>query len=58
MQDPEKVMSEDLEELIKANGEDIEYEFYCYGKEVQPNLTLFELQKQAMSNLPHLSKQP
>ena len=39
-------MTEDLEELIKANGEDIEYEFYSStGTQVSPTFTLFEIQK-------------
>ena len=52
-------MNEDLEELIKANGEDIEYEFYSNtGVKIQPNLTIFEVQKSIMANLPQLSKNP
>jgi hypothetical protein len=35
----------DLEELIKANGDDIEYEFYYCGKVVGQNQTLFEIIK-------------
>jgi hypothetical protein len=32
-----------LEELIKANGEDIEYEFSINGKVFSANQTIFEI---------------
>jgi hypothetical protein len=40
---PEKIVggkeaiSDDLEQLIKANGDDIEYEFFIMGELVPPN---------------------
>lgn len=39
------IINTDLEELIKANGEDIEYEFYYCGQQLIPNQTLFEVLK-------------
>ena len=39
-------MNQDLEELIKLQGEDIEYEFYYEGKLIQPNRLIFEIIKE------------
>ena len=39
-------MNLDLEELIKLQGEDIEYEFYYEGKLIQPNRRIFEIIKE------------
>ena len=39
-------MSEDLEELIKANGDDIEFEFFINGTNLSTSATLFEVHKQ------------
>jgi hypothetical protein len=36
-------VNEDLEQLIKASGDDIEYEFYINGDLITPNQTLFEI---------------
>jgi hypothetical protein len=41
----QEFINQDLEELIKANGEDIEYEFYYNGQLVGHNQTLFEILK-------------
>ena len=40
-----EAFSEDLEQLIKANGEDIEYEFYVAGEKMVPNQTIYEILK-------------
>lgn len=40
-----EVINEDLEELIKANGDDIEYEFYVASERMLPNQTIYELLK-------------
>lgn len=37
--------TEDLEQLIKANGEDIEFEFYVSGERMVPNQTIYEVLK-------------
>ena len=42
---PDQLMTDDLEELIKANGEDIEFEFHANGNEVAQSFTLFEIHK-------------
>jgi len=38
-------MEDDLEQLIKANGDDIEYEFYVAGERMLPNQTIYEVLK-------------
>lgn len=49
---PEKIIggketiSDDLEQLIKANGDDIEYEFFIMGEPVPPNQTIYEILRQ------------
>jgi hypothetical protein len=46
---PEKIVggkeaiNDDLEQLIKANGDDIEYEFFIMGELVPPNQTIYEI---------------
>ena len=46
---PEKIVggketiTDDLEWLIKANGDDIEYEFFILGEPVPPNQTIYEI---------------
>jgi hypothetical protein len=37
----------DLDELIKAAGDDIEFEFYYNGQLLTQNQTIFEILKQA-----------
>ena len=40
-------MEGELEELIRQNnGEDIEIEFYCLGKKIELNTSVFELFQQ------------
>lgn len=46
------LLNADLEELIKANGDDIEFEFYYQGQLVNQNQTLFEIIKQAEAKSP------
>lgn len=41
----------DLDELIKAVGDDIEFEFYYQGQLINQNQTIFEILKQAESKL-------
>lgn len=36
-------MHQDLEDLIRQNGEDIEFEFFFEGKQVFPNQCIFEV---------------
>lgn len=49
---PEKIVggketiTDDLEQLIKANGDDIEYEFFILGEPVPPNQTIYEILRQ------------
>jgi hypothetical protein len=40
-----EAISDDLEQLIKANGDDIEYEFFIAGEVVPPNQTLYEIMR-------------
>ena len=41
------IMEGELEELIRQNnGEDIEIEFYCLGKKIELNTSVFELFQQ------------
>lgn len=47
-QDKEKI-SDDLEQLIKANGDDIEFEFYIGGEPVPPNQTIYEIMRKIES---------
>lgn len=42
----DELLQEDLEELIKQQGEDIDFEFYFNGKKIQPNQTVFEILKE------------
>ena len=43
-----KIVEGELEELIKQNnGEDIEIEFYCLGKKIELNTSVFELVQQS-----------
>ena len=44
-EEDKEVINSDLEELIKASGDDIEYEFYFGGQVVNQNQTLFEMLK-------------
>jgi hypothetical protein len=37
------LVNEDLEQLIKANGDDIEFEFYVAGEPMLPNQTIYEI---------------
>ncbi len=39
----------DLDDLIKATGDDIEFEFYYNGQLVGQNQTIFEIVKQSES---------
>lgn len=43
----QEVINEDLEQLIKANGDDIEYEFFLNGELIAPNQTIYEVLRQA-----------
>lgn len=43
----QEVVNQDLEELIKLQGEDIEYEFYYEGKLIEPNRLIFEIIKES-----------
>jgi hypothetical protein len=38
-------MEDDLEQLIKDNGDDIEYEFWVAGERMFPNQTIYEVLK-------------
>ena len=47
---PDKdIVNEDLEQLIKANGDDIEYEFFANGEEITPSQTIYEVLRIAES---------
>ena len=50
-------MEDDLEQLIKANGDDIEYEFYVAGERMLPNQTIYEVLRN-MENKAKKSKDP
>jgi len=39
------VLHQDLEELIKQQGEDIDFEFYYEGKQIWSNQSIFEIIK-------------
>lgn len=41
----EELLIQDLEELIKQQGEDIDFEFYYEGKLITPNQSIFEIIK-------------
>jgi len=40
-----EIIDDDLEELIKQQGEDCDFEFYFEGKQIMPNHTIFEIIK-------------
>lgn len=40
-----EAINEDLEQLIKANGDDIEFEFFIMGETVRPNQTIYEIMR-------------
>jgi hypothetical protein len=44
-----ELLAFDLEELIKEQGEDVDFEFYFEGKKIQPNQTIFEIIKDSES---------
>ena len=39
----EAVLQQDLEELIKQQGEDIDFEFYYEGKQIWSHQSIFEI---------------
>ena len=41
----QEVMAQDLEDLIKQQGEDIDYEFFFDQKKILPGQTIFEIVK-------------
>lgn len=41
------IINQDLEKLIKEEGEDIEFEFYYENKQIALNQTIFEITKNA-----------
>ncbi len=47
-QDKEAI-NDDLEQLIKTNGDDIEFEFFIAGDQVPPNQTIYEIMRQIES---------
>jgi len=46
-----EVLAQDLEELIKQQGEDIDFEFFYNGKPIQANQTMFEIVKDSEARL-------
>jgi len=44
-QQTKEVLADDLEELIKQQGEDIDFEFYYEQKKIQSSQTIFEMIK-------------
>ena len=44
-QQTKEVLADDLEELIKQQGEDIDFEFYYDQKKILPSQTIFEIIK-------------
>lgn len=49
-------MAQDLDELIKEQGEDIEYEFYYEGKLVNLHQTIYEIIKDSESKRSQIEK--
>ena len=44
-----ELLAFDLEELIKQQGEDVDFEFYFEGKQILPHQTIFEIIKDSES---------
>ena len=55
-QDKEAI-NDDLEQLIKANGDDIEFQFFIAGEPVPPNQTIYEIMRQIESKTKKQQKQ-
>ena len=51
-----EVMAQDLEELIKEQGEDIEFEFYYEGKLINLHQTIYEIIKDSESKRKHIER--
>ena len=51
-----ELMAQDLEELIKEQGEDIEYEFYYEGKLINLHQTIYEIIKDSESKRSQIEK--
>jgi hypothetical protein len=47
----QELLAQDLEELIKQQGEDIDFEFYYEGKRILPNQSMFEIFKDSEGKL-------
>ena len=44
-QQTKEVLADDLEELIRQQGEDIDFEFYYEQRKILPSQTIFEMIK-------------
>lgn len=43
----QEILAQDLEELIKQQGEDIDFEFFYEGKRILPHQSMFEIVKES-----------